>query len=137
MNPALNIRVCQEVWPPGGVTMSEAIQRLFSKYVDFSSRAPRSEYWWVNLAVILLYFVVGLVFSGVGPATSDAIFGLTLLGLILPMLAVTVRRLHDTGRTGWWVLLSLIPFVGPIVLIVFLATEGSHEPNQWGPPVSR
>lgn len=121
--------------PPGGVTFSDAAKRVLSKYVDFSGRAPRSEYWWWTLAVALASLVLGALFSGATQETFDAVFGLFFLAVALPSLAVTVRRLHDTDRSGWMVLVSFIPFVGGIILLVFMAQEGSRRANQWGPPL--
>lgn len=118
----------RSVTPPGGVTIQEAIQRVLSKYADFSGRAPRSEYWWWTLAAGIGAFVAGLL--------GDAVTIIFLVATFLPSLAVTVRRLHDIDKSGWWVLISIIPLVGPIVLIVFAATEGSRQPNEWGPPVT-
>lgn len=127
--------------PPGGVTMTDAVQRVLSKYVAFSGRAPRSEYWWWTLAVMLFYVVITFIAAAAAGASgdagaADAILGLAALALFLPSLGVTVRRLHDVDKSGWWILISLIPIVGPIVLLVFLATEGTVQPNKWGPPVS-
>jgi uncharacterized membrane protein YhaH (DUF805 family) len=124
--------------PPGGVTFGEAVQRVLSKYVDFTGRAPRSEYWWWVLALVGAAFAVSFVvaiFTG-DPDVADGLVGLLWLGTILPSLAVGVRRLHDTDRSGWWLLIGLVPLVGGIVLIVLMATEGSRHPNRYGPPVS-
>ncbi|MBR5494785.1 MAG: DUF805 domain-containing protein, partial [Psychrobacter sp.] len=75
------------------------------------------------------------VFSIIAIVLDAVIFGsLVMLGLFIPSLAVTVRRLHDTSRSGWWFLISLIPLIGSIILLIFLATETKFETNQWGPP---
>jgi uncharacterized membrane protein YhaH (DUF805 family) len=112
----------------GGVTWQEATQRCLSKYVDFSGRAPRSEYWWFYLTVMVAVVVASLM--------SEALGALVMLGLLLPNLAVSVRRLHDTGKSGWWLLMGLIPLVGPILLIVWLATEGDRQANVYGSPMT-
>jgi uncharacterized membrane protein YhaH (DUF805 family) len=124
--------------PPGGVTFGEAVQRVLSKYVDFSGRAPRSEYWWWVLAMFGAFFAVSFLAAVVtgDPDVADGLIGLLWLGTILPSIAVGVRRLHDTDRSGWWLLIGLVPLVGGIVLLVLMATEGSRQPNQYGPPVS-
>jgi uncharacterized membrane protein YhaH (DUF805 family) len=114
--------------PSGGVTWQEATQRCISKYVDFSGRAPRSEYWWFYLTVMAAFFIASMI--------SETLGALMILGLLLPNLAVSVRRLHDTGKSGWWMLVGLIPFVGPILLIVWLATEGQRQANLYGPPMT-
>lgn len=102
----------------------EAVQVCLRKYADFSGRARRSEYWWFAL----FNFGVTLILSLV----SSVLYVLAALALFLPALAVGVRRLHDTGRSGWYLLISLIPLVGAIILIVFLASPGNPEPNQYG-----
>lgn len=105
---------------------SQAVQTCIQKYVDFEGRASRPEYWWFALFVVgvglLLHFV------------SHVLSGLFHLGMLLPMIAAASRRLHDTGRSGWWQLIGLIPIVGTIVLIVFLAKEGEPGANAYGAP---
>lgn len=99
------------------MTFQESIQVCFQKYVDFSGRASRSEYWWFALFVFLGCFVLSLF--------SYWLQALFALGTLLPQLAAASRRLHDTNRSGWWQLICLVPVIGWIVLIVFLAQEGS------------
>jgi uncharacterized membrane protein YhaH (DUF805 family) len=111
----------------------DAIKTCFRKYVDFKGRARRPEYWWF----ILFYFIVltGLsILDGVMAALGlPGFFGfLGILGLVLPSLAVAVRRLHDTDRSGWMLLISLIPLVGSIIVIVFLCQRGTDGPNRFG-----
>ncbi len=109
---------------------------VLKKYAVFSGRARRKEYW----MFMLFNFLIGVVLSFIDGATGslDAESGMGLLGgiyslaVLLPALAVTVRRLHDTNRTGWWVLIGLIPVVGFIVLLVFLVSAGKPEANQYG-----
>lgn len=94
------------------------------KYADFSGRARRKEYW----MFILIYMIISVVFSIFG---LDVISGLVALGLLVPSLSIAARRLHDTGRSGWWQLIVLIPLIGAIVLIIFLAQDG-HDENSYG-----
>ncbi|MEN3585325.1 DUF805 domain-containing protein [Streptomyces sp. ZYX-F-203] len=100
------------------------------KYAVFSGRARRKEYW----MYFLVYLALGIVLSIV-----DALLGVNILvpllwlGLFLPSLGVTVRRLHDTGRSGWWVLITIVPLVGTIVMLVFTCLDGDSEPNKYGP----
>jgi uncharacterized membrane protein YhaH (DUF805 family) len=110
------------------VSFTDAIQDGFSKYVTFSGRSSRPAYWWWYLFGILAV-VAGYIVDVVLGTTF--IYLLVALALLLPNLAVTVRRLHDTGRTAWWLLIALVPLAGSIVLLVFLllASEG---PNRWG-----
>jgi uncharacterized membrane protein YhaH (DUF805 family) len=99
------------------MTFQESIKVCFNKYVDFSGRASRSEYWWFFLFVLLGCAVLWHV--------NAVLYGLFALGTLLPSLSAASRRLHDTGRSGWWQLIGFIPLIGLIVLIVFLAQEGS------------
>ncbi len=105
---------------------------VFERYALFEGRAGRAEYWWFFLA----NFLISLVLQGLGRGASIlAIVSLIYsLALLIPGLAVAVRRLHDTDKSGWWILISLVPLVGIIVLIVFLATDGDPGANQYGNP---
>ncbi len=100
-----------------------------NKYASFSGRARRQEYWMFILVYIIAYVLLAVIDAVVGTMVLALIFSLALL---VPSLAVAVRRLHDTNRSGWWLLLGLIPLVG-LVLIVFLALEGTKGDNQYGP----
>lgn len=127
------------------MTFPEAIKNNFSKYATFSGRAPRSEFWWWALFVFLANIGLGIVdiaLFGSTTTTGSSISGTTdfsplsnifSLATLLPSLAVTVRRLHDRDKTGWWWFLWLIPLVGWIILIVWLATEGTRGANRYGP----
>jgi len=132
------------------MSFAEAIKTCFKKYADFSGRASRPEFWWFVLffyLVILLPVVPWIAidassvnhagFEEPGTTTAVAVFGVLVvvvfLALLIPYLAAGVRRLHDTGKSGWWWLISFVPF-GSIVLIVFLVPEGNPGWNQYGPP---
>jgi len=101
------------------VGFGEAITRGFKNYVNFSGRASRSEFWWWTL----LSFVLGLI------PIVGFIYGLAAL---IPSIALCVRRLHDTGRCGWWLLLALVPLVG-LVLIYFYTQPSQEGSNEYGP----
>ena len=102
------------------MSFQESIRVCLSKYADFSGRASRSEYWWFFLFIVLVGVATSLL--------SDLVSTIFLLGTLLPSLAAATRRLHDTQRSGWWQVICLVPVLGTIVLIVFLAQEGSaHE----------
>jgi uncharacterized membrane protein YhaH (DUF805 family) len=104
---------------------------VLKKYAVFEGRARRTEYWMFVLINILIAFVIGLVEGVLGsPAVLANLYSLAIL---VPALAVSVRRLHDTGRSGWFLLLSLIPLAGPIILIIFMAQDSAAERNQFGP----
>lgn len=94
------------------------------KYAEFSGRARRTEFW----MYMLIYFVINFVLTLLG---LDTIALIVALALVVPSLSIGARRLHDTGRSGWWQLLSLIPLIGAIVLIVFWAQD-SHDANNYG-----
>ncbi|MEU0100762.1 DUF805 domain-containing protein [Streptomyces sp. NPDC006267] len=102
---------------------------VLKNYAGFSGRARRKEYW----MFALISFVISLVLSIIGGLIgADFLSYIYAVAILVPTLAVGVRRLHDTGRSGWWLLLGLIPLVGAIILIVFLASEGKPETNQYG-----
>jgi uncharacterized membrane protein YhaH (DUF805 family) len=114
---------------------TQAIASGFSKYVTFSGRAARSEFWyWVLftvLASVILSVVDGMVF-GMGQDSVGVLGGLFSLGTILPSIAMAVRRLHDTDRSGWWYLLIFVPIIGWIILIIWYATAGQSGSNRFG-----
>ena len=120
------------------MSFTEAISSGFRNYVNFTRRAARSEFWFWFLFSVLASIVAGLIdyalFGGgaLWRALSP-ISGLVSLALFLPGLAVSVRRLHDTGRSGWWILLVLIPIIGAIVLLIWFCKRGTPGPNQFGP----
>lgn len=106
------------------------------KYADFSGRARRSEYWWFSMFTTTISLFLGFVegMMGVAPDSKYSLFaGVWCLAIMVPSIAVTVRRLHDTNRSGWWFLISLIPIVGAIVLLVFLAKDSAPGRNRFGP----
>ena len=105
---------------------------VMQRYTKFDGRAGRAEFWWFVLASA----IIGIVLSTLGRASVIfvVLYLVYALGVLVPSLAVAVRRLHDTNRSGWWYLLILIPLVGGIILIVFLATDGTPGHNQYGPP---
>lgn len=104
--------------------------KVLRQYADFTGRARRKEFWMFTLVSVIISLVLALIDSQLPLGILGAIYA---LAVVLPSLAVGARRLHDTGRTGWWQLLSLIPIIGTIVLIVFWATDGDPEPNAHGP----
>ena len=116
------------------MNFSQAISSAFSNYVNFSDRACRSEYWYWFLCVVLGQLVALIVDSVIGIQLTIGIFSLVVL---LPGIAVGVRRLHDLDRSGWWLLLGFVPLVG-IILIVWFCMRGTPGPNRFGPdPLAR
>jgi uncharacterized membrane protein YhaH (DUF805 family) len=109
----------------------EAVRDWFDKYAEFNGRSARSAYWYWFLFA-LLAGLVGYILSAI--VGTLIIYYLIDLALFLPGLAVGVRRLHDTNRSGWWILIAFIPLIGAIVLIVFFCQQSDAGENQYGPP---
>ena len=108
------------------MNFTDAVSVCLRKYVDFTGRASRSEVWWFYLFQFVVLLITGMV--------SYTLYGLAALALLLPSLSAGARRLHDIGKTGWWLLISLIPLIGWLVALYFLVQPTSPETNQWGPP---
>ncbi|WP_291869236.1 DUF805 domain-containing protein [Maribacter sp.] len=105
----------------------------FSKYADFSGRSRRKEYWMFNLFNALI--VVGIVFIGAVLGSEDYVMyplGIYVLAIIIPGLALTVRRLHDQGKSGWYMLVRCIPIIGGIWFLVLMCTDGEYNSNLYG-----
>lgn len=113
----------------------EAVKTCFSKYVTFSGRARRAEYWWWVLFTIIgnaIFGVTDTVFFGV-PEVTGPTAGLFSLVTFLPGLSVWVRRLHDVNRSGWWAWLILIPLIGWVILLYWAIKGGTEGANRFGP----
>ena len=110
---------------------------VLQKYAVFDGRARRKEYWMFLLINILVSLVLIAIDNLIGTFISQAGFGLLQglysLAILIPSLAVTVRRLHDTGRTGWWVLISLVPVIGGLILLIFMVLDSEPGTNEYGP----
>ena len=100
-------------------------------YVDFRGRARRSEFWYFALFNFIVAAILGTIDQAAH--TGQALAGIYNLIVFLPSFALSVRRLHDLNRSGWWLLLALIPIVGWIILLWWDCTEGTHGPNEHGP----
>lgn len=138
------------------MTFTQAVATCLSKFVDFSGRASRSEYWWFYLFTVILSIVATIIDTAMGMGDSGIVQPVVGLILLLPTVAAGARRLHDTGRTGWWQIAPLavfIPFaviamalatpalfavaglgvlVVVIALLVFMASSGDEGPNRFG-----
>jgi uncharacterized membrane protein YhaH (DUF805 family) len=101
------------------MNFQDSVRICFSKYADFTGRASRPEYWWFFLFLIGVYIVAALI--------GDIAYWIVVIGTFLPSLAAAVRRMRDSGRNPWWVLIGLVPIVGGIVLIVLLAQESKGD----------
>ncbi|MEM7076773.1 MAG: DUF805 domain-containing protein [Pseudomonadota bacterium] len=122
--------------------MVRASRNVLSQYATFSGRASRPELWWWFLAVLITLMITSLIDAalidpllGLERTADEAARPLSVLvsiALIVPNLAVGARRLHDTGRTGWWLLIGLVPIVGPLALIYFYVQPSASGDNEWG-----
>ena len=104
---------------------------LKNKYATFSGRARRKEYWMFFLFNILIAIGLGIVEALIG--TGGLLGGIYSLAVLIPGIAVTVRRLHDTSRTGWWVLIVFLPLVGALILLIFMVLDSQAGDNEYGP----
>ena len=114
---------------------TDAVRTVLTRYAEFGGRAARPEFWWYVLFYVLVQLVGGVLDAALFP---DAVFGVlgnvAALVLLLPTVAVSTRRLHDTDRSGWWQLVGLIPVVGVFVLIWLCAQRGTVGANRFGAP---
>ncbi|MDP4916106.1 MAG: DUF805 domain-containing protein [Haliea sp.] len=110
---------------------------LKNKYAMFNGRARRKEYWYFVLFNVLASIALALLDTLTGTYSEDAgvglLGGIYWLAVLIPTIAVAIRRLHDTGRTGWWLLLAFIPIIGGLVLLVFMVFDSEPGDNQYGP----
>ena len=116
--------------------MQKSIKTCFSKYANFNGRASRSENWWFQLFYLIVAFVA-VIFDAMYIDNSQTMGPLelvTTLALLLPALAVTARRLHDVGRSGWWMLI-FITVIGMIPLLIWYISVGTRSKNKYGPPI--
>ncbi len=111
--------------------------QALKKYADFKGRARRKEFWMYILFYLIIVIVLGIIDAIIGTTMTGGGVGILtliyLLGMLIPTLAVTVRRLHDMGKSGWWYFITLVPLIGGIWLIVLLVTDSQPAANAWGP----
>lgn len=123
---------------------SDAVRSVLTNYATFRGRAPRSEFWWFVLFTLIANLVLGLVdslivapilgfspFSDNGARPLSALFS---LAIFVPSLAVGARRLHDTGRSAWWLLIGLVPLIGWLIFVYFAAQRSEAVTTEYGPP---
>ena len=110
---------------------------VLKKYAVFTGRARRKEYWYFVLFNVLISIVLGFIDGVIGTYNPETGFGILggvyTLAIILPSIAVGLRRLHDTGRSGWWMLIGFVPVIGALVLLYFLVQDSKAGENQYGP----
>lgn len=129
------------------MSLIDSVRTCLRKYGSFTGRARAAEYWlfYLALAIVNVVIFVALLLPALitmDPVTQEpgvlgmvgsTLLAIVMLGTLVPLLAAAARRLHDTGRSGWFYLLCLVPFVGGIILIVLLALPGEPGPNRFGP----
>ena len=120
--------------------MSSLMFEPLRKYATFTGRARRKEYWLFFLFCLVVEIVVGALTGGLSYDVTTAALGpgfalyfLVCLALLIPSLAVSFRRLHDTDRSAWWLLSGFVPIVGAVVLLIFMLLKGTEGPNRYGP----
>lgn len=110
---------------------------FFHHYLDLNERASRREFWWYNFVVMVILIGSGLlsfILSDTPQDVMPVIYATIILVLLCPSYSVLVRRLHDTGRSGWWGILILLPVIGWLVLFVFMVRKSQECENRFGPP---
>jgi uncharacterized membrane protein YhaH (DUF805 family) len=112
--------------------MKYYVERVFNKYAEFTGRARRAEYWYFYLFNLICTIIINIIAKIIGDHHTILNTILWLI-TIVPSLAVAVRRLHDTNKSGWWMLIILIPIIGWIWIIVLLATDSTPGANKYGP----
>ena len=105
----------------------ESLQICYKKFFDFSGRASKSEYWWFQLYNTILY-ILTFVFQN----DLALLFSILVIANLIPVFAAGVRRVHDSNKSGWWILISFVPIIG-LYIIVLLITDGSKGKNRFGP----
>ena len=128
------------------MTFINSIKTCYKKYFTFSGRASRSEFWWWQLYLLITYLVIVAIMSVFGFLVMSYtwnphhyvgllipwIINIICLSLLLPTLAVSIRRLHDSNKSGWWFFLGFIPIVGQIILLVFYLKKSDEGENDYG-----
>jgi len=117
---------------PREISMQWYLKAL-RQYADFKGRAQRKEYWMFTLFNLIIMVVLQLVGGGGEGGLGDVLSGIYSLGVLLPSVGVTVRRLHDIGKPGWWALLMIVPIIGALVLIYFAVQDSQEGSNEYGP----
>ncbi|WP_019674051.1 DUF805 domain-containing protein [Psychrobacter lutiphocae] len=117
--------------------MNWFLDTIKNRYAQFDGRARRKEYWLFNLFYWLILLAIWIIFGfGSSEKVMNIGFSIALifmLGLIVPMWAVTIRRLHDIGKSGWWILIGSVPYIGSFILLIFCCLDSEPGANKYGP----
>lgn len=117
--------------------MIEAYKKVWRNYANFNGRASRADYWWFELANMIIALVFSLLVTMGGDSLLASLFsfasGIYSLAILIPTLAVSVRRLHDIEKSGWWYLINFVPCIGQLVFLVFCCIAGTPGENKYGP----
>jgi uncharacterized membrane protein YhaH (DUF805 family) len=123
---------------------TQAVSSYFTNYANFNGRSPRSAYWWVFLFNVIVAIILGFIDRSLGLAFTlptpmgpmslgyGPIYCLYALAVLIPSIAIAVRRLHDRDSSGWWLLIAFIPFIGAIILLVWFCLPGTPGDNRFG-----
>ena len=134
-DPTLN-RSNEVLWKvEENYTAFDWFKKVIKNTFNYKGRARRKEYWYYILIASII-ILIGFTLDGILD-TPDTLSGLAGFILFFPSLAVTIRRLHDIGKSGWWYLISAIPLIGSLILLFWNCQETSPETNQWGAPAKR
>ena len=106
--------------------------KLLTQYADFNGRARRQEYWMFFLVNLIITITIAIGFVEGSLGSAGALGVIYSLAVFIPFIAVSMRRLHDTGRSGWWLLIGFIPLIGSLVLLIFMLLQGVAETNDYG-----
>ncbi|MGD1065460.1 MAG: DUF805 domain-containing protein [Vulcanimicrobiaceae bacterium] len=109
---------------------------VLRKYTVFQGRSGRAEFWWFTLMNVIVAFVLLMAFGAISRNLGSAIVTIYELLILLPTLGLAIRRLHDINKSGWWIFISFVPFVGGLILLIFYILPGTPGENQFGPSPS-
>ena len=121
----------------GTMTFGEAVKSCFGKYATLRGRASRSEFWYFELFGLIMVVGFSALSAILGKTLTtyviEPLYAIYMLGILLPAISVTVRRLHDRDKSGWWYWIALVPLVGAILLLVWFCQKGTDGDNRFGP----
>lgn len=116
------------------MNIQEAVKSGFDHFFNWKGRASRPAFWWLYLANFIVVFIAAFIdgLIGINTVGGGFLYWIAIIAFFFPVLSATIRRLHDTGRSGWWWWIQIIPIVGFIVMLVFLCTKSDEGSNEYG-----